>query len=104
MDRMAEAEVALRLADYLLAQPNASGSVEVAIDGAGVKVGEKEIFPIESFLKGQGWRQSGQRGKNDWTGAYERDGQKLLIHSEPGQGDVDIRIGTKHVVAECKKG
>jgi hypothetical protein len=103
-DRMAEAEVALRLADYLLELSGAEQSVEVAVDGASVKVKGKLIFRIGAFLKGQGWQQIGQSGKNEWTGTYERHGQKLRIHSKPGRGDVVIRIGTRRIIAECKKG
>lgn len=103
-DRMAEAEVALRFADYLLELSGAEQSVEVAVDGASVKVGEEEIFPIGAFLEERGWCQVGQSGKNDWGGTYERRKQKLRIHSNPGNGDVVICIGTRRIVAECKKG
>ena len=103
-DRMAEAEVSLRLAEYLLTLSGADKSVEVVIDGASVKVGERDIFQIGKFLEERGWLQKGRIGKNYWTGIYERNGQELRIHSKPGKGDVVIRIGRNRVVAECKKG
>ena len=54
-DRMAEAEVSLRLAFYLLALPGSDGLARVAIDGAQVKVGKHQVFPIVGFLRGVGW-------------------------------------------------
>ena len=103
-DRMPEAEVSLRLAFHLLSLPGAENKVEVAIDGAQIRVHGDEVFPISPFLFNTGWRQVKQIGKNDWQGWYERSGQQLWIHSRSGVGDVVARVGTKWVKAECKGG
>ena len=39
-------------------------------------------------------------GKNKWQGWYEKDGQRLRIHSRPGIGDVVITVGDRCVRAE----
>lgn len=102
---MAEAEVSLLLAEFLLGLPGAADSVSVAIDGAGVKVHGKEVFPLEAFLKARGWTQAKRQGKtNAWTGIYTRAKQHLLIHSRSGVGDVVMQWRDRRVVAECKKG
>ncbi len=54
-DRMAEAEVSLRLAFYLLALPGSDGVAKVAIDGAQVKVGKRRVFRIVGFFRGMAW-------------------------------------------------
>ena len=103
-DRMPEAEVSLLLAFYLLNQPHSRGVAEVAIDGAQVRVGENEIFPITSFLSDFGWTQVDQQGQNDWQGLYEKDETRLRIHATPGVGDVVTTVGTTRVRAESKGG
>ena len=102
-DRMPEAEVSLLLAIYLLDRPDSSGVAKVAIDGAQVRVGENEIFPIAHFLSKHQWAQVEQRGRNEWQGIYERDGQRLVIHSTPGVGDVVSSVGTTRFRAECRR-
>src|SRR5690348_14328415 len=54
-DRMPEAEVALRLAEYLSEQPRFGGHVEVAIDGASVRVHDADVFDIVGYLQSNGW-------------------------------------------------
>ena len=103
-DRMAEAEVSLRLAFYLLALPNSDGVAKVAIDGAQVKVGKRQVFPIVEFLRDTGWEQAEQMGGKDWQGRYVKGGQTLSIHSTPGVGDVVVGVGKKQIRAECKGG
>jgi hypothetical protein len=105
-DRMPEAEVSLRFAMYLLSLPAAAQSVSVAVDGAGVRVGDQQIFDIVSFMAQAGWVQTthNPRHRNPWTGDYEREGRKLFLHSRPGEGDVVGYVGSRRIVAECKKG
>jgi hypothetical protein len=103
-DRMPEAEVSLRLAFHLLSMPEAEGTAEVAIDGAQIRVGRREVFPIAAFLQVEGWALVEQKGKNPWQGWYERPGQRLWIHSRSGVGDVVARVGGKRFRAECKGG
>ena len=103
-DRMAEAEVSLHLAFYLLALPGSEGAAEVAIDGAQVKVGKHQVFPIAAFLSGMGWEQAEQIGGKDWQGRYVKGGQTLIIHSTPGVGDVVVRVGAQRIRVECKGG
>ncbi len=102
---MPEAEVSLRLAEYLLELPGADSDAYVAIDGACVAVHGQVVCDIEGFLAGRGWMlQKHSGGKNPWTGHYVRNGHSLHIGSHPGKGDVWIRFGPRRVVAECKKG
>ena len=103
-NRMAEAEVSLRFAFYLLALPGSDGLAEVAIDGAQVKVGKHQVFPIVDFLRDMGWETAEQIGGRDWQGRYVKDGQTLIIHSTPGVGDVVARVGRTRIRAECKGG
>jgi len=102
--RMAEAEVSLRLAFYLLDLPGSDGVARVAIDGAQVKVGKRRVFPIVDFFRDTGWVQEEQIGSRGWQGRYVKDGQTLIIHSRPGVGDVVVGVGKKRIRAECKGG
>lgn len=103
-DRMPEAEVSLRLAFHLLAMPGSQGTAEIAIDGAQIRVHGSQILPIAAFLLDMGWKQVEQQGKNSWQGGYERNGQRLWIHSRSGVGDVVALVGSKRLRAECKGG
>lgn len=101
---MPEAEVSLRLAFYLSTKITSGSEISVAIDGAQVQVGGREIFPIVEFLISEHWTQTRQEGRNLWQGSYERRGRIIVIHARPGGGDVVANIGQRTVVAECKGG
>lgn len=103
-DKMAEAEVSLRLAFHLLTLPASSGNATVAIDGAQVRVHGEEIFPMSSFLSANGWGMAKQSGKNDWQGCYAKGGLSLVVTAQSGSGDVVAEIGDRRVRAESKKG
>ena len=105
-DRMPEAEVALRLAEFILSLPNSRAMASVAIDGASIKVGDAVIFDIGRFMAGTGWEQTKepQVGRNAWTGAYRRGDKTIRVHSRPGEGDVVATVEGRRIVAECKKG
>jgi hypothetical protein len=96
---MPEAEVALRLVDYVLRRIVNANQAKVSIDGAAAK-----RFPMAGFLGSTGWEQVRQRGKNAWAGFYGRNSKTLEVHSRPGEGDVLIPIGELRLIAECKKG
>jgi hypothetical protein len=104
--RMPEAEVALRLAEFILSLPNSGAMASVAIDGASIKVGDAVIFDIGRFMAGTGWEQTKepQVGRNAWTGTYRRGGKTIRVHSRPGEGDVVATVDGRRIVAECKKG
>ncbi len=105
-DRMPEAEVALRLAEFILSLPNSGAMASVAIDGASIKVGDAVIFDIRRFMTGTGWEQTKepQVGRNAWTGTYRRGDKTIRVHSRPGEGDVVATVDGRRIVAECKKG
>jgi hypothetical protein len=103
-DRMPEAEVSLRLAFHLSRMDTSGSKISVAIDGAQVRNGEDEIFPIVKFLACEQWAQTGQEGRNPWQGSYESKGKIIVIHARPGGGDVVANIGQRTVFAECKGG
>src|SRR5207244_6197768 len=56
MTRMSEAEVSLRLALWLIKSELAEGTVEVAIDGAQIQIGETVQFKLGEFLASCEWR------------------------------------------------
>lgn len=104
-DKMPEAEVALRLAHYLIASGLATQSVKVGIDGAQVKTGDRIHFPIEEFLLSLDWRKLDYSER--WQGTYRNPGygERLVIHSTPGVGDVAASIQDgRRLLVECKKG
>jgi hypothetical protein len=105
-DRMAEAEVALRLAEFILSLPGSGAMASVAMDGASLKVGDAVIFDIGRFMAGTGWEQTKepQVGRNAWTGAYRRGDKTIRVHSRPGEGDVVATVDGRRIIAECKKG
>lgn len=105
-DRMPEAEVALRLAEFILSLPGSGTMASVAIDGASIKVGHAVIFDIGRFMAVLGWEQTKepQVGRNAWTGTYRRGGKTIRVHSRPGEGDVVATVDGRRIVAECKKG
>ena len=106
VDRMPEAEVALRLAEFILSLPASGAMASVAIDGASIKVGDAVVFDIGRFLAGTGWEQAKepQVGRNAWTGVYRRGDKTIRVHSRPGEGDVVTQVNGRRIVARCKKG
>src|SRR5918993_3511604 len=105
-DRMSEAEVALRLAEFILSLPGSGTMASVAIDGASIKVGDAVIFDIGRFMAGTGWEQTKkpQVGRNAWTGTYRRGDKTIRVHSRPGEGNVVATIDGRRIVAQCTKG
>jgi hypothetical protein len=93
-DRMPEAEVALRLAEFILSLPG-SGAM------ASIRVGDAIIFDIGRFMAGTGWKQikEPQVGRNAWTGAYRRGDKTIRVHSRPGEGDVVATVDGRRIVA-----
>jgi hypothetical protein len=103
---MPEAEVALRLAEFILALPGSGAMASVAIDRASINVGDAVIFDIGRFMASTGWEQikEPQVGRNAWTGAYRRGDKTIRVHSRPGEGDVVARVDGRRIIAECQKG
>jgi hypothetical protein len=106
VDRMPEAEVALRLAEFILSLPASGAMASVAIDGASIKVGDGVIFDIGRFMATTGWQpvKEAQAGRNAWTGAYRRGDKTIRVHSRPGEGDVVATIDGHRIIAKCRKG
>ncbi len=105
-DRMPEAEVALRLAEFILSLPASGAMASVAIDGASIKVGDGVIFDISHFMAATGWEQTKepQTGRNAWTGAYRRGDKTIRVHSRPGEGNVVATVDGRRIIAKCSKG
>jgi len=105
-DRMPEAEVALRLAGFILSLPGSGAMASVAIDGASIKVGNAVVFDIGRFMTGMGWEQVKEPhvGRTAWTGAYRRGDKTIRVHSRPGEGDVVTTVEGRRIIAECQKG
>ncbi len=103
--RMSEAEVSLRLANYLVSSGRATNSVSVALDGAQVKTGQTNHFNVASFMQTLGWR--AEIVSERWQGTYVNPAAsvQILIHSNSGCGDVTTNLNTGHsFIAEAKKG
>jgi hypothetical protein len=105
-DRMLEAEVALRLAAFLLTLPRSGAIASVAIGGASLKVRDPTVFDIGRFMTGTGWEQvkQPQVGRDTWTGTYRRGDKTIRVHSRAGQGDVVARVNGRRIIAACQKG
>ncbi|EIM26837.1 hypothetical protein [Microvirga lotononidis] len=105
-DRMPEAEVALRLAGFILSLPGSGAMASVAIDAVSIKVGNAVVFDIGHFMTGMGWEQvkEPQVGRSAWTGAYRRGDKTIRVHSRPGEGDVVTMVEGRRIIAECQKG
>jgi hypothetical protein len=105
-DRMAEAEVCLVLALFLIKNGLVSSDVSVALDGAQIKTGDTIHFPIHEFLqKNNCEKVSGS--SQGWQGVYKigNFNHSMIIHSNPGKGDVVTRLSSGNVLrVECKKG
>ena len=102
---MPEAEVSLRLAFWLLEKGYADDCVEVAIDGAQLRVGDIIHFDLPGFLNECGWQKSG--ASIAWQCEYAHTAKRgtIWIHSIPGRGDVVARLRSGHTLrVECKKG
>ena len=105
-DRMSEAEVALRLAAFILSLPHSGAMASVAIDGSSIKVGDAIVFDIGRFMAGAGWEEIKvpQFGWNARTGAYRRNDKTIRVHSRPSEGDVVATIDRRRIIARCGKG
>ena len=106
LDRMPEAEVALRLAVFILSLPGSGTMASVAIDGASIKVGDGVIFDIGRFMATTGWQpiKEAQAGRTTGTGAYRRGDKTIRVHSRPGEGDVVATVDGRRIIAKCSKG
>src|SRR5512138_448032 len=91
-DRMAEAEVSLRLAFWLAASGRTTGESRVAIDGAQVKTKDAVHFDVPLFMGEAGWAKCGS--SQTWQGTYRRADlvAGIAIHSSPGMGDVVAQL------------
>jgi hypothetical protein len=105
-DRMLEAEVALRLAEFILSLPGSGAMASVAIDRASIKVGDAVTFNIGRFMAGVGWNpiKEPEVGRSSWTGAYRRGDKTIRVHSRLGEGDVVAQVNGRRIIAECQKG
>jgi hypothetical protein len=103
-EKMSEAEVSLRLALYLLRNDIVTSNISVAIDGAQIRTKDKFHFPLADFLKDNGLKRC-QTGPG-WYGSYSLGSTfSIVIHSNPGQGDVVANVRSGHVLrVEAKKG
>jgi len=102
---MPEAEVTLRLAIALIVNGHVVNDIRVAIDGAQIKTGKTNHFPIVEFLNSNGWHSPDQA--LSWQTIYSNPNYpfSIVVHSNPGEGDLvaDLKSGRKLRV-ESKKG
>jgi len=108
---MPEAEVALRLAFWLLDRADQKAHADIAIDGAhvrikahqqgGQRIEERTVFDIRSFLDENQCVSNSL--KDEWRGSYIRKDRSFSIRSAPGF-DVQVKCGCRDIKAECKGG
>jgi hypothetical protein len=101
-DRMPEAEVALRLAAFILTLSGSGSTASVAIDRASIKVGDAGVLDIGRFMPGMGWEP--MAGRTAWSGAYQRGNKTIRVHSRRGEGGVVAQVNGRRLVAKCTKG
>jgi hypothetical protein len=105
VEKMSEAEVSLRVAFYLLDRDLAASDVQVAIDGAQVKTGNAVHFNLAEFIAQNACTPLAPF--SSWQGTYCRAGAAfhIMIHSNPGRGDVVALLRSGHTLrVESKKG
>ena len=103
---MQEAEVSLRVAMYYIKQGLTDKNVFVAIDGSQIKTENTVHFDIMSFLKENGLTKIDEAADR-WQGIYSVSeyAPRIVIHSEPGKGDVEIHLKDgRQLIVESKKG
>jgi hypothetical protein len=105
-DRMLEAEVALRLAAFILTLSGSGSTASVAIDRASIKVGDAGVFEIGRFMPGMGWEpiKEPKVRRNAWTGAHRRGNKTIRVNSRRGEGEVVAQVNGRRLVAKCTKG
>ena len=102
---MKEAEVSLKIALYYIKNGYTEKDVQVSLDGAHIKTGNKIVFDITYFMNKNACKKKEDDGK--WQGTYEVEGYKprIIVSSTPGVGDVNIHmIDGKQLFVESKKG
>jgi hypothetical protein len=105
ISRMPEAEVSLRLAFWLLERGYADSRVDVAIDGAQVRVGDTVHFDLPRFLLELDCRKLSTIDAWQCEYALASGSGTVYVHSNPACGDVVARLRTGHTLrVECKKG
>jgi hypothetical protein len=105
-DLMPQPEVSLRLAEFILELSGSGAMASVAIDGAGIRVGDALVFDIGRFMAATGWDpvKEAQVGRSAWTGAYRRGDKTIRVHARPGESQVIAQINERRIVAVCTKG
>jgi len=94
---LSEAGVMLAVADWLFSL----GAVEVRVHPDGLHM---KHFDMPAWLDAQGFERVSTTGKRGISGTFERNGQRLTIHSQPGLGDVVTTIDGVDIEIEAKGG
>lgn len=103
---MTEPEVSIKIALYYIRNGLTDKDVKVSIDGAHVKTGNTVHFDIKSYMAGEGCIKIDGKLER-WQGVYAVSGcePKIIVSSEPGIGDVNIKLlDGKQLYVESKKG
>ena len=101
--RMPEAEVAVVMAEWLLAKDRPGSKVKMALDGAHVHLTRPQ-FRLRAFLKKRGWvRGTPADSAHEWQGDYTRSGQALRIRFRAGF-DLRAKYRGRAIAVECKGG
>jgi hypothetical protein len=111
VDSMPEALVTLQLAFWLLDRADPNSHVDLAIDGAHVRIAAHEqagrqiearqVFAIEEFLNRSGCQSKSPSGH--WRGTYQRKDCSFRIQSARGF-DICGTLNGKAIKVECKGG
>lgn len=102
-NKMAEAEVTLRLALYLVKNNLTYGYISLAIDGAQIQTNNTIHFPMLEFLKENNFIKLDNT--HPWRGNYKVNDCFINIHATSGKGDLVAKLKTgKTLYVESKKG
>lgn len=102
---MSEAEVSLLLAIHLISSNRVSSDIEVALDGAHIKIGSVQRFDVKAFLGNMGWLP--EQPSDRWQARYVTSSSTLgiVVHSKSGVGDITATLSTGELlIVESKKG
>ena len=102
---MSEAEVSLLLAIHLIVSERTLSDVQVALDGAQIKIGDNHHFNVVEFLHTHGWNQEQPSAR--WQCKYVslQYSYSIVVHSQSGQGDVTAKLSNGgSLLVESKKG
>lgn len=94
---MTEAAVMLAMAEWLFSL----GAADVAMHPDGMHM---KGFDIPLALTSAGFLRTSTTGSRGVSGSFRRGHQQLMVHSQPGLGDIIAEVNGVHIEVEAKGG